>query len=182
MKNKIRREKLIAQGLCTLCGKNIPRKNLLTCISCAEKRKITQKKAHQKRQQDGKCIYCNNEPTTGMKTCELCRVEHKEMDLLIKNKVYAAYGGYKCACCGETEISFLSIDHVNNNGNKERGRLYSDSGGSFYRYLKRNNYPIGYQVLCMNCQWGKRMNNGICPHKLIDNAVQKSSDNCESTQ
>jgi hypothetical protein len=30
--------------------------------------------------------------------------------------------------------------------------------------LRRNNYPEGFQILCMNCQFGKRMNNGVCPH------------------
>jgi hypothetical protein len=29
----------------------------------------------------------------------------------------------------------------------------------------RNGFPPGYQVLCMNCNHGKRMNNGVCPHK-----------------
>ena len=35
----------------------------------------------------------------------------------------------------------------------------------FYLWLKRNNFPPGYQVLCWNCNCGRSINNGICPHK-----------------
>ena len=48
----------------------------------------------------------------------------------------------KCACCQETRIEFLTIDHINGNGSKERqqrGRSY------LYSYLKRHNYPSGYR-------------------------------------
>ena len=80
----------------------------------------------------------------------------------LKAEAYAAYGGYKCACCGETEPRFLSLDHVNNDGNKHRKAI---GGGSLiYRWLKVNGYPDTFQVLCMNCNFGKRMNNGVCPH------------------
>lgn len=30
--------------------------------------------------------------------------------------------------------------------------------------IKMLNYPEGYQVLCYNCNCGKSINNGICPH------------------
>jgi hypothetical protein len=82
----------------------------------------------------------------------------------LRDKVYAAYGGYKCACCGETTKAFLSIDHVYNNGAAHR-RFYSiKTGEQLYRWLIRESFPEGFQVLCMNCQWGKRNNGGICPH------------------
>lgn len=79
------------------------------------------------------------------------------------------YGGDppKCACCGESEIKFLMLDHINNDGNVQRRRLFGEnkSSGRFYSWLIKNNFPEGYQVLCANCNWGKQMNNGICPHK-----------------
>lgn len=75
-------------------------------------------------------------------------------------------GKLECACCGEKITKFLTIDHINNNGNRERAELNLKAGCRFYAWLRRNNYPEGYQVLCMNCNFGKRMNNGICPHKL----------------
>jgi hypothetical protein len=31
--------------------------------------------------------------------------------------------------------------------------------------LRLKGYPQGYQVLCMNCQVGRRDNGGVCPHQ-----------------
>lgn len=81
-----------------------------------------------------------------------------------REKAYMAYGGYKCACCGETEPLFLSIDHINNDGARHRREHNLKTGEQLYRWLIRNKYPKGFQVLCMNCQWGKRNNKGVCPH------------------
>jgi len=87
-----------------------------------------------------------------------------------KEQVYAAYGGYKCACCGETEKSFLSIDHKDNDGGiHRRSGLYKGSGTGFYLWLCNNGFPSNFQVLCMNCQFGKKLNGGICPHQVRRN-------------
>ncbi len=86
----------------------------------------------------------------------------------IKHAIFMAYGGYRCACCGETEKLFLTIDHINNNGAEMRKKGIHGVGISFYGWLYKNNFPLGFQVLCMNCQWGKR-NNGVCPHRLTRN-------------
>src|ERR1700690_1237472 len=40
-----------------------------------------------------------------------------------KDAVFAAYGGYVCACCGEMEKAFLTLDHLNNDGNKHRKQV-----------------------------------------------------------
>jgi ferric-dicitrate binding protein FerR (iron transport regulator) len=83
----------------------------------------------------------------------------------LRKEVFAAYGGYVCACCGETEQTFLSIDHVRNDGAEmRRQKLYSGSGTGFYTWLRKNAFPQGFQVLCMNCQVGKHRNGGVCPH------------------
>lgn len=81
-----------------------------------------------------------------------------------KDAVYKAYGGYKCACCGETEPKFLSVDHVRNDGADHKRKHNLRTGEQMYRWLIRNNFPEGFQILCMNCQWGKRNNHGVCPH------------------
>lgn len=78
----------------------------------------------------------------------------------IRQEVIAQYGG-KCACCGETEPVFLSIDHINGGGRKHIKSI----GGNFYGWLRRNNYPRGFQVLCFNCNYGKYKNGGVCPHQ-----------------
>ena len=86
-----------------------------------------------------------------------------------KAEVMSHYGG-KCACCGETELAFLAIDHISGGGNKHRKTLRNGKkggpcgGGCFYRWLQKNNYPPGYQVLCHNCNQASAW--GVCPHKL----------------
>jgi hypothetical protein len=82
-----------------------------------------------------------------------------------KHECFVQYGGYICACCGETEPKFLTIDHVNNDGYMRRKYGKEPSGASSYAYLRKMGYPEGFQVLCMNCNFGKAMNGGICPHK-----------------
>ena len=84
----------------------------------------------------------------------------------LRDEVFAAYGGYKCACCGETRKLFLSIDHVNGDGNKHRRAIGIKAGTAFYAWLRNNLFPVGFQVLCYNCNLGKRHNNNICPHVL----------------
>lgn len=80
----------------------------------------------------------------------------------IKIKVTNHYGG-KCNCCGENEISFLCIDHINGGGTQQTLQL-EKGGTGFYYYLKQNNFPKGYQVLCHNCNHAKEQPNG-CPHQ-----------------
>jgi hypothetical protein len=75
--------------------------------------------------------------------------------------------GDKCMCCGETIKEFLCIDHINGGGCKHRKEI---GGGSyFYVWLKKNNYPDGFQVLCHNCNQAKSAY-GECPHKDGRNA------------
>lgn len=92
----------------------------------------------------------------------------------LKDDVFNAYGGYRCACCGETEPLFLTIDHVGNNGGYHRRKMLSDytetdyrnlSGAKTYWWLQKKGYPPGFQVLCSNCNHGKHRNGGICPHQ-----------------
>jgi hypothetical protein len=90
----------------------------------------------------------------------------RRLQAVCRNQVFEAYGGYKCNCCGETEPLFLSIDHVDNNGAKERkSGSYAGSGTAFYQWLRKSGFPPGYQVLCMNCNVGKHKNGGVCPHQ-----------------
>jgi|ERR1700688_1933691 len=85
---------------------------------------------------------------------------------------YGLSGG--CVCCGETELSFLSIDHIKDNG--ARDREIHGSGTSFFLWLIKNNFPEGFQTLCCNCQMGKRCGNGFCPHyPEIDLRISKES-------
>lgn len=102
----------------------------------------------------------------GFKTKEKYRKRDKERKTEIKLKVISHYSpSLKCVCCGESEWNFLSIDHIHNNGNLHKKQNKNLHGGaSMYYWLIKHNFPKGFQVLCMNCNFGKRMNDGICPH------------------
>jgi hypothetical protein len=79
----------------------------------------------------------------------------------LKLRVLTHYGNGKCACvkCGATNVNALSIDHINGGGNKHRKQINVLAGIPFYIWLKKNNFPEGYQTLCMNCQCIKRNDN-----------------------
>ena len=86
-------------------------------------------------------------------------------NLKVRTEVLVAYGGKvpKCACCGETEVMFLGIDHVNGGGTKHREELKRRGTGLYY-VLRQQGYPRGFQVLCHNCNLAKGFY-GECPHK-----------------
>lgn len=70
----------------------------------------------------------------------------------------------KCVCCGENHFEFLTIDHINGGGLAHRRKIKTTGGGMFYRWLIQNDFPIGYQVMCWNCNWAK-WRYGKCPHQ-----------------
>jgi hypothetical protein len=87
---------------------------------------------------------------------------HKDAREQLKAKLISYYsqGKNECACCGEKHIEFLSINHLNGGGNKH---IHNIGAGNFYRWLKNNNFPNGYNVLCMNCNFALG-HAGYCPH------------------
>lgn len=99
--------------------------------------------------------------------CQTCLDSRKKRYLQLKVETFYAYGGPICACCGEIELQFLCLDHINNNRPEQCRELKwkNPSSDRLYGYLKRNNFPEGYQVLCWNCNRGKWSNGGVCPHK-----------------
>lgn len=106
-------------------------------------------------------------------------IENKE-DIKIKHRLYSQrkrfsvlqyYGGTipKCACCGETQLEFLCIDHMNGNGNAHRRKIWDRrAGGNIYQWLMANDLPSGFQVLCHNCNCAKGFY-GACPHQKLLN-------------
>lgn len=72
----------------------------------------------------------------------------------LKMLVISHYGG-RCACCGETNVDVLTIDHINGGGKKHRKELGFHSSLEFYRWLRDNSLPSGFQVLCFNHNCGK---------------------------
>jgi hypothetical protein len=72
--------------------------------------------------------------------------------------------GHVCVVCGFSDKRALTLDHKLNNGNIERREL--GMRGPYMR-AKQEYLPDEYQILCMNCQFIKRVEakrqNQHCP-------------------
>jgi hypothetical protein len=99
--------------------------------------------------------------------CKLCQNERSnELNRRRRIKVLKYYGGDppRCACCGETNNEFLCMDHENGGGEQHRRDTNCGTGSTFCSWLIRNNYPVGYRVLCQNCNSAFGFY-GYCPHQ-----------------
>lgn len=83
----------------------------------------------------------------------------------LRQEILEAYGG-ECACCGEDEPRFLTLDHVEGGGIKHRKRLNPTGMGgvAVYQKVRQQGFPATYQLLCWNCNCAKGVH-GKCPHQ-----------------
>jgi hypothetical protein len=79
----------------------------------------------------------------------------------LKATVFAHYGS-RCACCGESEPLFLSVDHVNGHTVPMRERI--GRGYRTYKDIINSGFPDDIRILCINCNFGRERNGGVCPH------------------
>ena len=92
----------------------------------------------------------------------------------IKKEVFLHYTNpLRCVCCGVKGIEFLTVDHIipkRNMAKDEKliqmGFTSRLKGEKLNRWLKNNNFPKGFQILCWNCNFAKGVL-GKCPHKGI---------------
>jgi len=77
----------------------------------------------------------------------------------LKSEAISRYGG-KCACCGETTMEFLTMEHMNGRKNS----LVKKTGKSGWMQAKSLGWPEDITVLCYNCNCAKGAY-GICPHQ-----------------
>jgi hypothetical protein len=83
-----------------------------------------------------------------------------------------------CRCCGLDEhMDFLAIDHIA--GKKQMdseheliklGYSSKLEGNPLLRWVIKNNFPDGFQVLCHTCNHAKGMkkNKNKCPHETME--------------
>lgn len=76
----------------------------------------------------------------------------------VRQEVYGYYsqGTFSCARCGIKDRDVLCIDHINNGG-KQHVKVIGRFGTNFYRWLRQQGFPPGYQVLCWNCNHKKEL-------------------------
>lgn len=111
------------------------------------------------------CFNRDKGTRTGLQVvCRQCGFNRRETERIDALTHYSG-GQPRCACCGETHVAFLSFDHINGGGRQHRIEL-RESGQSdcMFKWLKKNNYPEGFQVLCHNCNQAKGYY-GYCPHQ-----------------
>jgi len=134
----------------------------------------------------GLCSSCGHARSDAThKTCEPCRsrklylyhtrhrskriAAHKIAHQRLKLATFQAYSNLTpfCQCCQETAMEFLTIDHINGSDMRNAERTngaHRDSGNALYRRLKREGWPAGYRVLCLNCNFAIGHFSG-CPHQ-----------------
>jgi len=181
-------QKILEQKTCTLCfetkvlslfRKNKRRKDGLStrCIECDKKTFqawLETKPNYHKEYRDShpevverNKIYLKTYRNLHMKEY---RVENAEKIRLndriryknIRQEALNILGG-KCADCGEHELEFMTVDHINNDGHletKHHSRIRAD-------IVKGRSDNSRFQVLCRNCNDGKA-------NALIHQSVYKS--------
>lgn len=86
----------------------------------------------------------------------LNRSRRKRLELKTKVLTHYGKGILACVICGEKRLPCLSLDHINGDGYKNRVG---------YPWYVMNNFPTGFQTLCMNCQFIKKFENNECGRK-----------------
>jgi hypothetical protein len=142
-----RKDRLLAQGFCTKCGKNsIARERSINyCASCLDRLLVQQQGYYRK---------------DSARIIERKKVYWKEYSWGLRLQVFAGYGGC-CNCCGEIEPLFLSLDHVTGDGGDHRAQR--GNGVLVLLDVIKEGFPDRYQVLCYNCHMAKDFHGG-CPH------------------
>lgn len=81
----------------------------------------------------------------------------------VKVMVLTHYGkGGKLQCCWKgclvIDLDCLTLDHINDDGYKERkGKTDAGGGTSFFWKLVQKDFPRGFQTLCGSHQWKKEI-------------------------
>jgi hypothetical protein len=77
----------------------------------------------------------------------LDQMHNRVVNLRLEVLYWYSDGKMKCEQCGESRYEFLAIDHINNDGTKDR----KEHKGNIVLHIIRSGFPNGYQVLCHNC-------------------------------
>jgi len=154
-----RNQELLTKGVCRRCSRKLD--GAAQLCACCRKEDSKRKTARaEQRLKAGRCAACGERPALKEQNwCAVCCEKARSYANRIKLEVLQAYGSV-CACCGETEPDFLTMDHMNGGGTAHRHEIRR----SIYSWLKSRGFPKGYQVLCFNCNCGKGAD-GVCPHK-----------------
>lgn len=101
------------------------------------------------------------------KECRACiNLRTKLLWRRTRKEIFDHYG-WTCKCCGESIPEFMTLDHINDDGYKDKNPNGSKkSGKELYLLVKKEGFPNRFQTLCHNCNFGKKLEGG-CPHKRL---------------
>lgn len=143
--------------ICTTCKKTHS-ESTVRCASCKERSRGYQRKFLNRGKENNMCRLCAvRKPDEGLKSCTKCRTRIRDRKKVVKKEVFAHYGG-RCVFCMESDLRHLTIDHIDGNGAEHRREMQPGGrfcGDTIYSWLKRNDWPTGYQILCWNCNTAK---------------------------
>lgn len=141
---------------CVRCGK--PSGDAARCPECAAEAAGEAMAYYYKRKEDHVCVVCLRKLEEGdpRVLCDECRQTGCDKWRESKMATFAHYGGPVCAGCGEDEVAVLEVDHIGGGGNLHRKVI---GLGGIHRWLRDNDYPPGYRVLCPTCN--KKAHKGI---------------------
>lgn len=157
---KLKRLKAESAGFCNKCCFRRPVIDGKRCQVCRNQHNAAKAKKILRGLCSGCCV---NKAEAGYKTCTACLGKSRSATRQIWLQIVEHYGGC-CACCGEREIVFLTVDHKNNDGAAHRRSLGIPAGFKFYRWLVDAGFPADLQLLCYNCNCSKQRV-GECPHE-----------------
>jgi len=149
------------EGICPRCGKQPKTDTTVYCDSCRDYTRIlSQKESHKEAAREYSRNWSRNHP-------ELRRERARNYGLKTRRLVYDAYGN-KCVCCGESEEKFLSLDHINRDG--QQHRKTAGNSTQYYRTIIKEGFPDTMQLLCFNCHMAKDFRGG-CPHQIRETVL-----------
>jgi hypothetical protein len=148
------------QGRCVTCGEGDADHPFKRCAPCRKATRGKRRELWQQRIEAGLCTRCGAAPhKQGAQMCAPCADYQMTPRRRLKEAIISAYGG-KCACCGEADSRFLTVDHVQNDGAEERRQI---GHWNILANIRRQGFPDRYQLLCYNCNCAKGVY-GSCPH------------------
>ena len=91
---------------------------------------------------------------------KLTRMEKNHLNKMVVLSHYSNPVGFPiCNGCGEQDLDVLCLDHKNGGGNKHRREI----GTTLYNWIISSGFPLGFQVLCANCNT-KKSRQECVPH------------------
>lgn len=130
------------------------------CIKCSRSQKIARRERNPEKYRASDRAYQKEHR-------DIYRCSAKRTSINNKRACIEHYGGPSpmCECCKKDTYEFLTLDHIGGGGNAHK-REINRQGNTLYGWLKKNNFPSGFRVLCHCCNFSFGAY-GYCPHSSL---------------